>query len=277
MQSPDLSAESGRVASRFVPILASTVSANNPMLRSQPMVSPTASEWSLSRSKRMLDVAVAAAVLIAFFVPMLLVAICVRLSSKGPAIFVQKRVGREGRLFNIYKFRSMAAGPGDGRGLGLTRDGDLRVTSMGRWMRRLKIDELPQFFNVLRGDMSLVGPRPKLPQYAAIVNMPYRPGITGAATLAFRHEEEILGRIHPAQLENYYHARIKPLKARIDVRYMCRATFGTDMKLIAATFLACFLPSRVPAVSPGGAAATKAIHAQPMVDRAAQGTFEVAG
>jgi lipopolysaccharide/colanic/teichoic acid biosynthesis glycosyltransferase len=96
--------------------------------------------------------------------------------------------------------------------------------------------------------MSLVGPRPKLPQYVAILNTPYRPGITGAATLAFRREEELLSRIHPAEMENFYHRHIKPLKARIDARYMCRATFWSDLRIIAATFLACLTSPRVPAV-----------------------------
>jgi lipopolysaccharide/colanic/teichoic acid biosynthesis glycosyltransferase len=209
---------------------------------------PPASNWSLSLSRRLIDIAIALLVLAVLAVPMLAIAVCIRLTSKGPAIFTQKRVGRRGSQFFIYKFRSMEDASRCGSGPGLTRDGDSRITVLGRWLRKCKFDELPQFYNVLRGDMSLVGPRPKLPQCAAILNMPYRPGITGAASLAFRKEEEILSSVRPGQLEPFYNLRIKPLKARIDARYMRRATFWTDMRIIAATFLSCVVSVKRPAV-----------------------------
>ncbi|MGO8758297.1 MAG: sugar transferase [Terracidiphilus sp.] len=203
------------------------------------MNSPPASRWSLSAGKRFCDVAGAFLVLGFFCLPMLAIALLIRLSSAGPAIFVQKRVGRGGKRFLIYKFRTMAAAT---PGPGLTRDGDSRITPLGRILRRLKLDELPQFWNVLRGDMSLIGPRPKLPRYSAIRNMPFRPGITGAATLAFRNEEEALRPIHPALLDDYYNRHIRPLKAGIDLNYMAQATFLSDVRILAATVLACILP-----------------------------------
>lgn len=175
---------------------------------------------------------------------MLLIALAVRCTSPGGAIFRQKRMGRAGRLFEVLKFRSMsqrrAAGPG------LTRDGDLRVTPCGRILRALKLDELPQFLNVLRGDMSLVGPRPKLPEFAAIPNKPYRPGVTGLASLAFRSEDQILASVVPERIESFYHERIKPLKANLDVCYMCKATPMSDLRIIFATAAACIFPASLP-------------------------------
>ncbi len=207
-----------------------------------------ASDWSVSATKRLCDIVVALTVLFLFAVPMLFIAACVRLTSSGPAIFVQKRVGRNGKLFSIYKFRSMYCALGKTAGLGLTGATDSRITPVGRVLRKSKLDELPQFYNILRGDMSLVGPRPKLPQYAAIVNMPYRPGITGAATIAFRREEDILCRVHPSQIDHFYNRAIKPLKARVDTRYMSRATFWSDTQLMFATARACVRPAKIPSV-----------------------------
>ena len=204
--------------------------------------SPAASPWSVSLTKRRLDAVVSLLVLILFALPMLAIAILIRLSSRGPAIFVQKRVGLGGELFLIYKFRTMVFSPGIASGPGLTRDGDGRITPLGRILRKFKIDELPQFYNILRGDMSLIGPRPKLPRYAAIRKPPFRPGVTGAATLAFRREEELLRHVHPALLDDFYDRHIRPTKARIDLDYMAHATFWSDMRIAAATFLACFIP-----------------------------------
>lgn len=203
--------------------------------------------WSLSRGKRVFDVVVALGVMAVLFAPMLLIALCIRITSRGPALFAQKRVGQNGRLFTIYKFRSMTVSKRR-RGAGLTTAGDARVTPVGRQLRLLKLDELPQLYNVLRGDMSIVGPRPKLPEYAEELNFAYRPGLTGAASLAFRREEEILAQVHAQELESFYHKRIKPLKARIDERYMAQAGFRSDTHIILSTFLTSFMPNHYPAL-----------------------------
>ena len=203
------------------------------------------SAWATSAWRRLLDVMVAMIVLAVGMVPMLLIGLCIRLTSAGPVLFAQERVGRGGGLFRVYKFRSMTVRASTEMGPGLTRDGDSRITRVGRWLRKLKLDEIPQFYNVLRGEMSLVGPRPKLPRYEALTNMPFTPGITGAATLVFRHEEELLREIRPQDLDAYYAEHIQPLKAQLDSRYMCRATLQSDLQLIGYTFLSCVVPSMV--------------------------------
>jgi lipopolysaccharide/colanic/teichoic acid biosynthesis glycosyltransferase len=213
-------------------------------IESLPAEIPAASRWCLSRSKRAVDILIALAVLALLTFPMLVIAICVRLTSKGPALFVQKRVGRGGHLFRIYKFRSMTTGASACPGH--TRGDDRRITAFGRLLRRFKLDELPQFYNVLRGDMSLVGPRPKLPLHEPIPDMPYRPGITGAATLAFRHEEHILNAVHANHLDHFYDQQIRPLKAHMDLHYMSQATLLSDMRMIAVTFFVCLAPAEIP-------------------------------
>jgi lipopolysaccharide/colanic/teichoic acid biosynthesis glycosyltransferase len=167
--------------------------------------------------------------------------ILVRLSSRGPAFFRQFRAGRNGKEFALYKFRSMRTqsypvGPGH------TVLGDTRITPAGAFLRRYKMDELPQFWNVIKGDMSLVGPRPKLAHHQAF-RMPYRPGLTGQATLAFRHEEQMLLEIPLSQVEQFYQSVVKPIKARLDIDYMENATFFTDLRLLWCTFHRCITSS----------------------------------
>lgn len=200
--------------------------------------------WSLSMERRCFDFTVALLVLIAMFPTGLLVCLLIRATSKGPAFFRQKRVGYGGGLFTLYKFRTMKVAE-TGRGPCLTRDGDPRITGVGRVLRKLKLDELPQFYNVMRGDMSLVGPRPKLPQYAAAADILCRPGITGFATLVFRAEEQLLQHVSATDLDDFYEARIKPLKARLDFRYMRKASLFSDVRIL---FLTAF-PYSVPSIA----------------------------
>jgi lipopolysaccharide/colanic/teichoic acid biosynthesis glycosyltransferase len=195
----------------------------------------TGKRWSSSLAKRWMDIAVSLIVLVLGFLPGLLTYILICLTSTGPGLFRQRRVGLHGRLFTIYKFRTMEIPMDDRNRPSLTRDGDARITPVGRLLRKLKLDELPQFYNILRGDMSLVGPRPKLPQYASSSDLFYMPGITGLATLVFRDEEAMLKDVSAGELDSFYEAKIKPLKARVDLRYMKNASFVSDVWIIFLT------------------------------------------
>ena len=166
---------------------------------------------------------------------MLAIALAVRLTSSGPVLFLQKRVGRNGRTFTILKFRTMIHAA-DKAHHAVTTAGNQRFSPIGPLLRRWKLDELPQLLNVLAGDMSLVGPRPKMPEHV-ISNLPCRPGITGAATIAFAREEAVLGRVPEDQLEFFYHTVILPAKRRLDASYMAHATFLSDLRLIVDSAL----------------------------------------
>jgi len=186
--------------------------------------------WSQSAAKRLFDcVCVLAALPV--LVPLLLaVAAAVRATSSGPVFFLQKRLGRRGRSFTILKFRTMVHDP-DAAYHAVTTADNQPFTSIGPFLRRWKLDELPQVFNVLLGHMSLVGPRPKLPEHV-ICDLHCRPGITGAATIAFAREETTLDRVPQHRLEAYYRAVVLPAKRQLDAEYMARATFFSDLKLI---------------------------------------------
>jgi lipopolysaccharide/colanic/teichoic acid biosynthesis glycosyltransferase len=198
------------------------------------------SAWNFSLGKRLLDAAFSGAGLVLVLPLMAVITIAVRLTSPGPVFFRQRRVGRDGKLFEILKFRTMVHRP-QGAGLGVTRKGDSRVTAMGRVLRRVKLDELPQLFNVLRGDMSLVGPRPDLPEFCQAVRpeqqrvFTLRPGLTGWATLHFRDEEKLLAVVPEEQTASYYVDHILSQKARLDLDYAQRATLLGDLKIVLRT------------------------------------------
>ncbi len=161
-----------------------------------------------------------------------------------PIFFRQRRIGRFGRPFTLLKFRSMQAAPGPR----ITVAGDGRVTPLGRVLRRYKIDEIPQLWNVVRGEMSLVGPRPELPEYIEAADprrqfvLDARPGITDLASLLYRDEEEILAR--SANPECCYREHILPDKLRLNLVYLEHRRFGLDVKLIALAIWYSLLPNR---------------------------------
>ena len=188
------------------------------------------SPWAASGLKRFFDCAcvlIALPVVIPIFI---LVALAIRFTSSGPVLFLQKRMGRNGKAFTIFKFRTMTHAPAGERS-SVTTVGNQTFTPVGPFLRRFKLDELPQLFNVLRGEMSLIGPRPKLPEHQIAI-LTCRPGITGAATLAFAREEEFLARLPKHDLDMYYHSVVLPAKLRLDAEYMSRATLLSDLQLI---------------------------------------------
>ncbi len=191
------------------------------------------SAWTGSGAKRCFDV-LAVLLGLPFALPVLFaVGICVRLNSRGPALFIQARIGKDGAPFKIYKFRTMVRNTGVPRPLVTTID-SRSFTSIGPFLRKWKLDELPQLINVLRGDMSLVGPRPKVPEHQSGLLL-CRPGITGAATLAFSREEVLFTRVSKSELHDYVLNVVNPLKIRMDCEYAQNASFISDLKLIFKT------------------------------------------
>lgn len=194
---------------------------------------PKISPWCMSPFKRMMDLVLVAPVLLLLSPVLLVVALVVRLTSPGPVLFRQERTGLHRRTFTIYKFRTMYHDRAED-GPCVTKTGDPRLTPVGPFLRKYKLDELPQLFNVLRGDMSLVGPRPKLPQHEHL-DMYYRPGVTGAATLAFAKEEEMLHGVPVHLLEEFHVTVVSPIKKMLDREYMERATPLSDLKMLVDT------------------------------------------
>lgn len=190
--------------------------------------------------KRAFDV-VASVIALIVCVPLLMIcAVLVRVSSPGPILFRQIRVGRHARTFTILKFRTMVNGA-DRSGPGITARTDARVTEIGKFLRRMKLDELPQLWNVLRGDMSMVGPRPEIPKYAELLSTEQRqvftarPGITDLASLVYRNEERILASAEDPMA--FYEKDVLPRKINLSLEGMRRCSFDYDVKLIFMTIL----------------------------------------
>ena len=187
-------------------------------------------QWSLSLEKRAFDVT-CVILCMPLLVPILLItAIAVRLTSRGPVFFLQQRIGRFGKPFTILKFRTLAHFKKSARPAVTTNNCE-EFTPVGRILRHAKLDELPQVINVLRGDMTMVGPRPKLPEHQIGI-LQCRPGITGAATIVFAREGKTLANIPKRSLDEYYREVVLPLKWQLDTEYMAKASFFTDLNLI---------------------------------------------
>ena len=188
--------------------------------------------------KRCVDL-VAACVGISLIWPILILcAVAIKLESPGPVLFPQKRAGRYGKQFTVFKLRTMRNRP-EADQLKITVAGDPRVTRTGKWLRKTKLDELPQLFNVLWGDMSLIGPRPEVLDYTRHYDsrqrmvLQVKPGITGLASLAFIHEEELLQKASDPQL--FYRTTVLPRKLDLDLEYCETVRFSLDFQIACRT------------------------------------------
>jgi lipopolysaccharide/colanic/teichoic acid biosynthesis glycosyltransferase len=192
--------------------------------------------------KRLMDLSFASVALVMLGPLMCVIGLLVRVDSPGPALFRQERVGRGGRTFAILKFRSMRA-DAPRSGPAVTVGNDPRITRLGRFIRRYKLDELPQLINVIKGDMSLVGPRPEVPKYVELypaearrVVLSVRPGITDPASIAFVNESELLATA--ADAEAMYREVILPQKLRMYCDYVSGQSVTGDLKVLLRTVIA---------------------------------------
>ena len=176
---------------------------------------------------------------ISLFLPLgALIGLIIKIEDGGPVFYIQERIGHRGKSFRMIKFRTMVR-DADKMGSAITIGNDARITSVGRWLRRFKLDEFPQLFNVLKGEMSFVGPRPEVPKYVAVYNDMERevlnlvPGITDPASVIYRNESEILGGFQDP--EKQYIEKIMPNKIRINLEYARRANIMSDIFVILQT------------------------------------------
>jgi lipopolysaccharide/colanic/teichoic acid biosynthesis glycosyltransferase len=195
---------------------------------------------------RALEALLAAGGLIISLPALAVAAVLVRATSRGPAIFRQQRVGRGGRPFTLYKLRTMRV---SAEGPQVTARGDDRITPVGRFLRRSKLDELPQLWNVVRGDMTLVGPRPEVARYVDMQDPAWqrvlrvRPGITDPVTLRLRDEEALLAGVE-GDRERFYREELQPGKLREYGAYLESRSAWTDVEVLYKTILAVLFPGR---------------------------------
>jgi lipopolysaccharide/colanic/teichoic acid biosynthesis glycosyltransferase len=229
--------------------------------RSAALRTTATTSWRMA-TKRLEDIVVAAVGIVILAPVFAAIALAIRLEDGGPVFYRQVRVGRAGRPFEIDKFRSMVPAP-KGAGSPLTIAGDARVTRVGAFLRRAKLDELPQLFNVLQGEMSFVGPRPEAPdlmlhysrsQRAVMVSV--RPGMTDYASVLLRDESELLARAPDPSA--FYRERIMPLKYELCARYVSDMGSLTDMRIVLATIWSIVFPRAL----------------NPMIDRAISSRLE---
>ena len=197
--------------------------------------------------KRLFDIVFSLIGLLLFAPFFLVIAFLIKKDSPGPVFFRQVRVGLNGKTFLIHKFRTMESGA-DRKGIALTVGNDVRITRVGRWLRKYKIDELPQLIDVLLGKMSFVGPRPEVPHYVEKYPpdmrdcvLSVRPGITDPASMAFREESLILG--DAADPERIYLEKILPKKLKYSCQYIRNRSLITDIRVILQTLLSVFRKS----------------------------------
>lgn len=193
--------------------------------------------------KRLIDISASVLLLLILSPLMILTAVMIFAESGFPVFFMQERMGRNGVVFKIYKFRTMKVGSATKDGI--TYKNDSRITKTGGFLRKYRLDEVPQLFNIIIGDMSLVGPRPDLPKYYISHDYAYkavllvRPGITGNATLAFKDEDEILSKSKEPEMT--YCNEVFPEKIKLNVKYIENISVLNDIKLIFSTIIGVFL------------------------------------
>ena len=192
---------------------------------------------------RLLDIIFSVVGLLLLSPLFLIIYILIRYESKGGGFYCQQRVGKDGRMFGLYKFRSMRTGS-DKKGLITVGGHDSRITRMGYFIRKYKIDELPQLWNVLKGDMSLVGPRPEVKKYVELYTeeqrrvLSVRPGITDYASIEYVDENEILGKADNP--DRVYVEEIMPAKIKLNMRYIENRSLKEYFKIIGLTFINIF-------------------------------------